>query len=66
MGTLRRWVNLLAGALVVVVMALGAVAVEAQRAPGCDDVAAGVAHWGRSHGLGRELGWVEHLRHDGG
>lgn len=64
MSALRRFVNVMAGSLAVLLVGLGVFAVQADRAPGGDGVKAGVAHWGRAHGLSNELGWLERMHDD--
>jgi hypothetical protein len=50
--------------LIVVGLAVGAVVVEALGAPGSDSASAKLAEWGRDHGLGDVITWLELLTYN--
>jgi hypothetical protein len=52
-----------AGLLTAIALVVGGVVVDAARAPGNDALAAKVAEWGRDHGLGPEVTWLEGLQY---
>jgi hypothetical protein len=64
----RPWLRRTAAALAVVVVVLAAVAapslVHALTRPGSDSVAARLAEWGRDHGLGPVVTWLEARQYD--
>jgi hypothetical protein len=64
----RRWLRRALGALALVVVVLAAVVtpslVHALSRPGSDTVAARLAEWGRDHGLGPVVTWLEARQYD--
>ncbi|MCD2192061.1 hypothetical protein LQ327_01475 [Actinomycetospora endophytica] len=64
----RRWPTRVSIALLVVVVLLGAVSAPslwgALTRPGNDSVAARLAEWGRDHGLGPVVTWLEQRQYD--
>ncbi len=50
--------------LAVLVLGAGGVVVDALRMPGTDSVAAKLAEWGRDHGLGDVVTWLEELQYE--
>jgi hypothetical protein len=59
----RGWVTGAFGVLVLVGALVGAVVVDAERIPSSDGLAAKLAEWGRDHGLGAEVTWLETLQY---
>lgn len=59
----RRWVAGVIGVLVLVGALVGAVVVDAERIPSNDGFAAKLAEWGRDHGLGTEVTWLERVQY---
>lgn len=59
-----RWGVVAAAALVTACIGSGSVLIDALSAPGSDSVAAKLAEWGRDHGLGTEVTWLEALSYE--
>ncbi len=54
-----RWMRIVALPAVLILVGSGYVAVDALSAPGADPAAAKLAEWGRDHGLGPVVTWLE-------
>ncbi len=64
-GTRRRRAPWIAAAVVVaLLLAAGGVFLDALRMPGGDPVAAKLAEWGRDHGLGPVVTWLEQVQYE--
>jgi hypothetical protein len=59
----RGWATGIIGALVLLGALVGAVVVDAERIPSSDGLAAKLAEWGRDHGLGAQVTWLETLQY---
>jgi hypothetical protein len=57
-------VSALAGVIAIVAVVVGAVTVEALSTPGSDSAEAKLAEWGRDHGLGTEITWLERVQYE--
>jgi hypothetical protein len=57
-------VSALAGVLAVAAVVVGAVTVQALGTPGNDSAEAKLAEWGRDHGLGAEITWLERVQYE--
>lgn len=61
---MQRCASALAGVLAVVAVVAGAITVEALGTPGNDSAEAKLAEWGRDHGLGTEITWLERVQYE--
>jgi len=60
----RRWPWIVLTVVVVLIVGIGGVVVDALRMPGEDSVPAKLAEWGRDHGLGPVVTWLERIQYD--
>ncbi|HEX7823267.1 MAG TPA: hypothetical protein VF477_00045, partial [Mycobacterium sp.] len=64
MSWIRRCLSALAAVLAVAAVVAGVITVDALGTPGNDSAEAKLAEWGRDHGLGAQITWLERLQYE--
>jgi hypothetical protein len=62
-GGARRCATGMLAVVAAVALVIGGVLVDAIRMPGSDGLTAKLAEWGRNHGMGAEVTWLEQLQY---